>query len=533
MANIVRNHEQCNLLDSINNSDIQQLTEMLTIYNINPNISIGYELNENDCPFQLELPLLHISSSKGNCIISSLLIKFGAKVNNIDNYGTTALHWAATAGHTKIIKLLLKHNANINQCDFLRMTALHSAAYSGRTSTVKLLIKFGADKTIKSNDNEIALDLAISENNRNCMNLLKYEVSDILHGRTSTTMTLENDDDKYDNMMDKIDISKMCLLESSSYSSYSTETSETSTDNDDTIVLTLKSVQLRNEIKALQLETKNLKLMHKKQQNNNMKQQAVKKQMIKEVKETKDKLIALTNKQTKTKLKINTQDIKIKALKNEKCKIKENIISKKYNTNANKLKKQLHHTLIILQKMNAENYRLQKKRTEIKQKQTNRKSNKLKILYEKQLNFNNWITDIVSLPFYLNHFEKYQYNRLDIVKHLDDIELKKIGINNYYHRAQFLKKIQLLKDENKTLHMQNKQLRKQIKILTRETDNLRNENIVVSSNSVIIKKEQQDLDNNRNNNNNNNNNYEYNTFPILSQIINQYDTIKNNYLTKP
>eukprot|EP01083_Nonionella_stella_P207826 754625_1 len=156
MANIVRNHEQCNLLDSINNSDIQQLTEMLTIYNINPNISIGYELNENDCPFQLELPLLHISSSKGNCIISSLLIKFGAKVNNIDNYGTTALHWAATAGHTKIIKLLLKHNANINQCDFLRMTALHSAAYSGRTSTVKLLIKFGADKTIKSNDNEIA-----------------------------------------------------------------------------------------------------------------------------------------------------------------------------------------------------------------------------------------------------------------------------------------------------------------------------------------------------------------------------------------
>ena len=106
-----------------------------------------------------------------------------------------------------------------------------------------------------------------------------------------------------------------------------------------------------------------------------------------------------------------------------------------------------------------------------------------------------------------------------------------------------LQKLQLLKDENKTNLLHIKQLRKQIKILTREADGLRNENIQLSSNSAkqlqniaIIKKEQQIQQNNNHNGNsdiNKSSDHQYDRFPSLSEIVEQFEAIKDNFLSKP
>ena len=151
----------------------------------------------------------------------------------------------------------------------------------------------------------------------------------------------------------------------------------------------------------------------------------------------------------------------------------------------------------------------------------------------------------------INQFYTYQFGLHQITKHSnilnvytdngdDDDDTKEGLMSDVFNEKDLnsLKKIQLLKDENKTLILQNKQLRKQIKVLTKEADSLRNENIHLSSNSAkqlqniaIIKKQE---NNNINNNNNQQNlNHQYDKFPTLMQIVEKYEWIKNNYLTKP
>merc|ERR1712228_59174 len=99
----------------------------------------------------------------------------------------------------------------------------------------------------------------------------------------------------------------------------------------------------------------------------------------------------------------------------------------------------------------------------------------------------------------------------------DDYKKERNGIDDNVNN---LKKIQLLKDENKTLHLQNKTLRKQIKILSKDADGLRNENIHLSAHSAkqlqsiaIIKKEQ----NNKNGAAAASSRHQFDQFPTLSQ----------------
>ncbi len=69
----------------------------------------------------------------------------GAKVDQPDTTGVTALHWAAFGGHDHIIRQLLDAKADVNAAEAgSGMTPLHGAARWNRLTSAKLLLANGA-----------------------------------------------------------------------------------------------------------------------------------------------------------------------------------------------------------------------------------------------------------------------------------------------------------------------------------------------------------------------------------------------------
>jgi ankyrin repeat protein len=109
-------------------------------------------------------PLLSVASLLGEKEIVVQLINQGAKVNDRDASGYSALHRAASKGQTENINLLLANGARINMLNHKKETPLFLAAESGQFKTVKLLLKKGADTSILSEIKSSALLVSIANN---------------------------------------------------------------------------------------------------------------------------------------------------------------------------------------------------------------------------------------------------------------------------------------------------------------------------------------------------------------------------------
>jgi ankyrin repeat protein len=107
-------------------------------------------------------PILNIASLLGENIIVKQLIRKGAKVNELDSEGNTALHRAASKGQNDTVKLLLDSGANINARNMQSETPLYFCAEAGYPKTVKLLLDAGADTSILSSTGNSPLKAAIS-----------------------------------------------------------------------------------------------------------------------------------------------------------------------------------------------------------------------------------------------------------------------------------------------------------------------------------------------------------------------------------
>ena len=81
--------------------------------------------------------------------------------NEVDR--ATPLHFAVLANKLENVKMLLRYGANVNHKDSLGNTAMHLAVANQNLRIVKALEEFGAQATIRNDDDVCAIDTAITE----------------------------------------------------------------------------------------------------------------------------------------------------------------------------------------------------------------------------------------------------------------------------------------------------------------------------------------------------------------------------------
>jgi uncharacterized protein len=93
--------------------------------------------------------------------IVSQLLAAGADVNLASGGGNTPLMEAAYQGNTTVLKVLLKAGADVNRKNQYAETALMTTLVGGdEPEIIRLLLEAGADKELKSVDDEQAADIA-------------------------------------------------------------------------------------------------------------------------------------------------------------------------------------------------------------------------------------------------------------------------------------------------------------------------------------------------------------------------------------
>jgi ankyrin repeat protein len=114
--------------------------------------------------------VLHLTARLGSTDVISLLVSAGARLEIRDSEERTPLHEAAKWGHSKALNELLKAGADANARDSHGDTPLHYAAgeqwprvgEEERLSCVRALVEHGADRSIRNNAGELAIDRAAS-----------------------------------------------------------------------------------------------------------------------------------------------------------------------------------------------------------------------------------------------------------------------------------------------------------------------------------------------------------------------------------
>lgn len=99
----------------------------------------------------------------GHQEIAAYLVDQGANVNlaATNAMQVAALHAAVAARSVWIARMLAKAGANVNQPQQQGWRPLHAAAQNGDAEMVKLLLEHGADRTLRADNNQTALDLAL------------------------------------------------------------------------------------------------------------------------------------------------------------------------------------------------------------------------------------------------------------------------------------------------------------------------------------------------------------------------------------
>ena len=116
---------------------------------------------------------LMIASERGYFEIVKLLIEKKAKLDIQNEYGCTALKFASIYNWIDIAEFLIEKKAKLDIQNEYGWTLLMEAIYYGRRNKlIKSLLKGGADKDIKNNEGETALDFAKARGNQEIVELL-------------------------------------------------------------------------------------------------------------------------------------------------------------------------------------------------------------------------------------------------------------------------------------------------------------------------------------------------------------------------
>jgi uncharacterized protein len=117
---------------------------------------------------------LHLAAFFGNKGCAEVLLANGADVrarsrNAMQN---APIHAAASGRQRDVIAVLLAHGADANARQHGGWTPLHAAALNGDVETATLLLAYGADPGARADNNQAALDLALTKGHRGIVDLL-------------------------------------------------------------------------------------------------------------------------------------------------------------------------------------------------------------------------------------------------------------------------------------------------------------------------------------------------------------------------
>ncbi|KAK3599024.1 hypothetical protein CHS0354_012506 [Potamilus streckersoni] len=120
---------------------------------------------------------LHCACMVSDSYCLRLLLQKGARSNDVDGYGRTALHYAAERD-IFCVEILLQYGADLNAGDGNQDTPLHWAAFKNNIPCVKYLLQNGADVDVKDFNNDTPLSWAARKGHLEVIKiLLEYNAS--------------------------------------------------------------------------------------------------------------------------------------------------------------------------------------------------------------------------------------------------------------------------------------------------------------------------------------------------------------------
>ncbi|XP_014372201.2 ankycorbin [Papilio machaon] len=125
------------------------------------------------------LTALHCAAARGHTeALETLVGLCGARVDMADSHGCTPLHYAAALGHADATSALLEHGADAHRQDRRGRSPAHTAAAKGQIETVRILGARGANLWLRNSKGDLPLHEAVASGRRE---LVKW----LLDGRPS------------------------------------------------------------------------------------------------------------------------------------------------------------------------------------------------------------------------------------------------------------------------------------------------------------------------------------------------------------
>jgi ankyrin repeat protein len=140
---------------------------------------------------------LQFAAAHGRTDVVSLLCQAGAHVNDKDPLGTTALTQAILNGHDAIVKVLLAAGADANAAGYPDWPPICLAARFGHREELDDLLKFGANINARrlSNNGDTPLMYAAAFHHKDCVDSLLRQGADATlkndQGDTALSLALQ------------------------------------------------------------------------------------------------------------------------------------------------------------------------------------------------------------------------------------------------------------------------------------------------------------------------------------------------------
>lgn len=116
---------------------------------------------------------MHVAAQGDQALSLVYLKSVGLKTDDIDEKGGTPLHWAAYMGCEVAASVLLAWPVKVNLQDDDGHTPLHLATIAGNSRIVRNLLLKGADRSVSDSKNKKAIDVAVENNNKSLIAMLK------------------------------------------------------------------------------------------------------------------------------------------------------------------------------------------------------------------------------------------------------------------------------------------------------------------------------------------------------------------------